>query len=261
MADHLAFLPVGFETLEQAKGRREQLVGWLRAVGRFPALAIAHRLEACEPDARCRRDTCAVCKRIWRKQVLREVDELLGDERHILRASIVCRGGRVEPGELARFDLRRFVRSRQRALQRALPNGIVAFGGIDISWNTEENDGGHWQVHIYVLVFAPDSGDLRDRIRAAFPAEPTAKRPYRLDVIPPSDLARVASYAIKADLYWRSGFLAPDGRHDTNPLPLKREQAVEAALFRDRHPIGGRLLLKGLKRYRTSDGWIIRREK
>lgn len=136
---------------------------------------------------------------------------------------------------------------------------MTVLGGVDVSWNTWDNAGGHWQAHLYLLGFAADTAALRNQIKAAFPPEPTAEVPYMFKAVPASDFAKVASYAVKADLYHRSGYVGENGRKNTQPFSLKPEQAVEAALFRDRYSVESRLLLKGLKRYRTSSGWVLKK--
>jgi hypothetical protein len=133
----------------------------------------------------------------------------------------------------------------------------LVLGGVDVAYNTMNNQDGHWQAHLYLLLFARDRRDLRDSIRARCPPEPTAMRPYEFAEVRPEDYPEVVSYAVKGEFYWRSSFTDVNGRTNGRGVSLKPEQAVEAALFLDQYPLGSRLLLKGIKRFYTAWGCTL----
>lgn len=95
MAGKIDYLPSRFETLVEAKERREKLIRCLLAEGTSASLDLGDRLKACERNARCWSDACAVCKRIWRLRLLRQTADLLGNEPSLLRVSIIPRGGLI----------------------------------------------------------------------------------------------------------------------------------------------------------------------
>ncbi|MDN3571296.1 hypothetical protein [Methylobacterium longum] len=162
-------------------------------------------------------------------------------------------------GGLAAFDLRRFIASRLRALQRALPS-IVVFGGVDVSLNTFENGVPVWVVHLYLLIEAANTKALRAAILARCPGEPSAPRPFQFWEVSRAGRAKVFSYAVKAAFYKRSGFIDATGRANTRPQALPAGAAVEAALFLDRWPLQRRLILHGLRLVHGCDGLrLVRR--
>lgn len=122
---------------------------------------------------------------------------------------------------------------------------VHAGGGIDISHNTEANDAGFWQGHLYLVAEAADTPALRRAVRARCPGEPSAPRPFTFKEV--RDLGEALSYAVKASIYRRSSYIDNSGRRNARPQALGAERAVEAALFQHRWPPGQRLLLRGLR--------------
>ncbi|MCJ2052932.1 hypothetical protein [Methylobacterium sp. J-070] len=253
-------LPPDFETFPAAKLERETLAGQLGRSHVPGASELSKRLGACFRDRRCGSGACRVCQRKERKILIRAANVGLPKDRPLLRISWVPRGGVIPLGGLAGFDLRRFIASRLRALQRALP-GITAFGGVDVSLNTFENGTPVWVVHLYLLIEAADSKLLRAAIRARCRGEPSAPRPFHFQKVSRAGRAKVFSYALKPAFYKRSGFIDATGRANTRPQALPAGAAVEAALFLDRWPLQRRLILHGMRLVRGRDGLrLVRRD-
>lgn len=185
---------------------------------------------------------------------MKEAAKIVCVERSLLRVSIIPKGGRLAPGELLDFDLDQHIKSRRRALQRSLPSNIAVIGGVDVSYNTMNNEDPHWQVHGYWLLLTNDSAELREKIRKGCPPEPTAARPYCFKPVEPEDYAQVLSYAVKASFNWRSSYTDEHGMANSRNNKLPKEQAIEAALFLDRFPISSRLVLKRIRRFYAKHG-------
>lgn len=259
MGDHFR-LPLNFETFLEARRHRETLAGQLERSSLPGASDLAHRLRACFRGRRCGSGACRVCQRRVRKTLIRASDMVLAKDLPLLRVSWVSRGGVIPLGGLAAFGLRRFVASRQRSLQRALP-GITVYGGVDVSLNTFTNGIPVWVVHLYLLIEAADSPVLRMAIRNRCPGEQSAPRPFHFRNVGRAGRARVLSYAVKAAFYKRSGFIDTSGRANTRPQALPAKAAVEAALFLDRFPVERRLILHGLRLIHGRDGLrLVRRD-
>lgn len=253
-------LPPDFETVSRARGRRDRLVGQLTRSLEPGAPELASRVGSCRKGVRCGSGACQVCQRQERKQMIRAADAALRKDGPLLRLSWIPRGGVIPLGGLATFDLRRFIASRLRSLQRALP-GTTVFGGVDVSLNTFENGTPVWVVHLYLLIEATDSPALRAAIRARCPGEPAAKRPFEFRQVGRAGRASVLSYAVKAAFYKRSGFIDATGRANTRPQALPVGAAVEAALFLDRWPLNRRVILHGLRLIHGRDGLrLVRRD-
>ena len=157
------------------------------------------------------------------------------------------------------FDLPRFIASRRRALQRALPKEVLVLGGMDISLNTFDNRDEHWQAHWYLLMTTiKDTPGNRKLIEKAIPVEPTAHVPIDYATVSEEDFPRVVSYAMKATFYRRSGYRDENGAMNATPQRMKREQDVELALALAQFSLGSRLILKGLRRYYSGTGFKLR---
>jgi hypothetical protein len=111
--------------------------------------------------------------------------------------------------------------------------------------NLQNNLVQHWQVHLYLLIEGKKTRTLKQAVKAAFPHEPTAPRPYRFRAV--DDFAAAASYAYKAMFKRRSGYLK-DGKPRTRALPLKSRDVLELLSWLDGYPVGARLVLRGVRR-------------
>lgn len=243
-------LPAGFETAEAVQRRRSRLVGQLVRAGNRKTAILAHTIAGCASNNPCGSGACPACQRAWRLAMLAEANAAL-HEAPLLRLSWVPAGAIVRQGQLASIDLPTFIASRRRALQRALP-GVVGFGGADVSLNTTDNDAGIWQLHLYLIVEADDTQELREAIRARCAVEPSAPRPLHFMRV--FNRLGACTYAMKASAYRRSSYVDALGRRNTQAQCLKAAHTVEVALYQATWPPATRLLLCGLRQYHGLDG-------
>ena len=103
-----------------------------------------------------------------------------------------------------------------------------------------------WQFHLYLIVEGQNDAKLQRAIKKAFPPEPTAVAAY--DFKPITDPLEVITYAYKAEIKRRSGYVGGDGKHRTKPRPLKGADLRELLPFLARHKVGARLILSGVRR-------------
>lgn len=250
------YLPQGFEMQITAKRRRRLLAGQLARSAQVGAAELSAVLFACRRGHRCHSGACPTCQRKWRQAFLKEVDAALTRQGTLLRISWIPCGGRVPVGDLAAFDLGKFVASRRKALERALP-GMVIYGGVDVSLNTTDNGGAIWQIHIYLVAESDDTPEIRESVLSHCPGEPTAARPFWFDVV--ADRSKVLSYAVKAEIYRRSGYVDKTGRRNAKPQRLGAEHAVEASIYQHRWPPAQRLVLRGMRHRRAGNRSGLRR--
>ena len=112
--------------------------------------------------------------------------------------------------------------------------------------NIESNVIVGWQFHSYLIVEGKDDASLEQAVKDAFPPEPTALVPYDFAEI--TDPLEVITYAYKAEIKRRSGFVGNGGNHRTKDLPLKGPDIRELAPFLAKHKVGARLILAGVRR-------------
>jgi hypothetical protein len=96
------------------------------------------------------------------------------------------------------------------------------------------------------LIEGADTLRLREAIKAAFPPEPAAPKPYVFD--PVTDFDKAITHLFKASFYRRSRYKNDDGRARTKDQPLKGGDLRELLSFLDQYPIGARLILRGIRR-------------
>lgn len=263
-----AHTPPKFETEEDTEKRCGEMI---RQLERRPDLHGAKKLgltlRSCGSSAPCGSAACPRCNRAFRLRLHRQARKILPRKAEILSISLIPRSSRVDVDELSDFDLLKWVKSRQRAISRALPDNAIFIGGIDISLNTWENSDPHWCFHIYGFIVLPEGWGVEKKRRRQLlrsdiarhspllePAEDSSnERPLLLKRRARSDFKRHLLYAYKSLFYRRSRY-PYQKRNSTKissnvrsqALPVNRE--IELALFLARYGVGSRLLLVGLRR-------------
>jgi hypothetical protein len=118
---------------------------------------------------------------------------------------------------------------------------------IDISLYLKTGKIIGWQLLLDLLIEGNDRPRLQKAIEAAFPAEPTAPRPYVFaDVTDPEKtLSRL--YTTK---FFRTSWYAEKRKLCTARLPLTGGDLQQLLAFLGRNAIGARLVLNGLRWHR-----------
>ena len=96
-----------------------------------------------------------------------------------------------------------------------------------------------------MLIEGENTLRLREAIKAAFPPERTAPIPYDFDEV--NDPSNCVTYLFKAIFKRRSRYTNAAG-HRTKSLPLKGRELRPLLQFLDHHPVGERLILRGIRR-------------
>ena len=246
MTDKVTVLPRpdGFETLADAKRRRAQKIQSLHQ-GDKDQQRLADKLERCRKGSRCESGACDVCLRLYRLRLYRQTGPVLAARPHWTRASVVPAGFLLSPGELTNVGLKALGEMIDKRLERSSLRHRIVIAGIDISLNLQDNNIIGWQLHLYMLVEGENTLRLREAIKAAFPPEPTAPTPYDLDEV--NDPSNCVTYLFKAIFKRRSRYTNANG-HRTKSLPLKGRELRELLQFLDKHSVGERLILRGIRR-------------
>lgn len=263
-------LPPSFETLDDVNNRRDLLLKRLDRAQTAEANRVATKLRKCRNKRRCQSAACPKCNRVFRIRLHREALRIAPRGYDIIRISLIPRDCRVEVGSLPAVDLRKWAKSRQRSLVRALPTGCLFYGGIDVSLNVFDNADPHWLLHLYGFVVAPRSLGLSGKYQRRLLRQsilkhcPTLVQPAGAEgrqrpllVSAPwtwADFRENALYAHKTEIYRRSRYSETKqltGKASTNVAQqrLDMQSAVELALWTDAYPMGTRLLLVGFRRH------------
>jgi hypothetical protein len=237
--------PDGFETLADAKKRRAQKIRNL-GQGDKEQRRLGDKLERCRKGCRCASGACDVCLSLYRLCLFRQTGPVLAARLYWTRASVVPAGFLRPLGELANVELKALGEMIDKRLERSSLRQRIVIAGIDISLNIQDNNIIGWQLHLYMLIEGENTLRLREAIKAAFSPEPTAPIPYDFaEVNTPSDCV---TYLFKAIFKRRSRYANANGQSRTRSLPLKGPELRELPQFLDRHSIGERLILRGLRR-------------
>jgi hypothetical protein len=237
--------PDGFETLAQARDRRAYKITVLSG-GNERQGRLAAKLKRCRRGNRCNSGACDVCARFFRLRLLQQLQPILASRPRWTRASVVPADFLFAPGELANVDLNALRKKISKRFERwSLQNRIV-IAGIDISFNTEDNDTIGWQLHLYMLIEGEHTPRLEEAVKATFPPEPTARVPYTFTQV--AGKLKAITYLYKSIFLRRSRYTVFERRPRTRNLPLKRSELRELLEFLGKYPVGARLILRGLRR-------------
>lgn len=237
--------PDGFETFADAKKRRAQKIQILSR-GNVEQQRLAAKLERCRKNNRCESGACDVCLRLYRLHLFRSSQAIFSARLDWTRASVIPAGLLVTIGELSNADLGAIASMIDKRLERSSLSNRLAFVGIDISHNLQDNESLGWQMHLYSLIEGKNTLRLREAIKASFPPEQTAPTPFQFQ--PMNDAAKAITYLFKAIFKRRSRYTTANGQPKTKSLPLKGPELRELLQFLDQHSVGERLILRGIRR-------------
>jgi hypothetical protein len=206
----------------------------------------AQTLANCCKSYRCETEACPVCMREFRVGWTGEAVKIVMQRPHWTCCCIITEGLLVPYGQLAKFDLHAQIERLRKRIGRSDLHGRVVLGGLDLSLNLENNVIVGWQFHAYLIVEGENDAKLQQAVKKAFPPEPTALVPYDFAEI--TDPLRAITYAYKAQIKRRSGFVGKNGNHRTKDLPLKGADIREMLPFLAKHKVGARLILCGVRR-------------
>ena len=252
-AASLAILPIintkpeGFETRAAAKVRCAHKIRILRA-GNAQEQLLAEKLARCRKDNPCNSGDCDVCLGLYRLRLYRESLPIFAQHPHWTRASVIPAGFLIPVNELSNIDLSALASKIDKRLERSSLRKRLAFVGIDISLNLQDNEILGWQLHLYMLIEGENTLRLQEAIKAAFPPppEPTAPVPYDFDEV--KDPSNRITYLFKAIFKRRSRYKDANGHARTRNQSLKGPELRELLLWLDQYPIPARLILRGIRR-------------
>lgn len=171
------------------------------------------------------------------------------------RASLILKGHSFPPGELAKIDLLSLTEAVRKRIERSDFSDMIVIGGWDISLNTFSNSEAGWNVHLYLLINAPCSDELKEKIASAFDLCEIADRPSQISEVDPDGFFKALGYAHKAEFSWRSGYLdknrlKADGtpHKNTRHESLKPAPLLELTMWLSQYPVGKRLILRNAER-------------
>jgi hypothetical protein len=237
--------PDGFETFADAKKRRAQKIRIL-CQGDKDQQRLADKLERCRKGSRCDSGACDVCLRLYRLRLYRSSQAIFSTRLDWTRASVIPAGLLVAEGELSKANLGAIASTIDKRLERSSLSSRLAFVGIDISQNLEDNESLGWQMHLYALIEGKNTLRLREAIKAAFPPEQTAPTPYDFDEV--NEPSNCVTYLFKAIFKRRSRYTNANNQSRTKCLPLKGPELRELLQFLDQYSVGERLILRGIRR-------------
>ncbi|WP_441228139.1 hypothetical protein AB7813_12795 [Tardiphaga sp. 20_F10_N6_6] len=240
--------PFDRETQDQCKRWQAQSIRVL-STSNFPGTNLALKLRGCSPQKPCVSEACTKCMFDFRSRLLEQSINVMpvGGTAY----SIITEGLQFPIGGLFRLNVRKVVRRLQKRIERSpLLTNCLILGALDVSLEIPLQGPPFWQLHLYILIDHPKGKALTTAIKAAFPPEPAAKKPYSsrklVDRLEPVGY----SYKMRFDTHHsyineETGNLNRDIKR--NYIPDKHQP--ELLLFLDSYPIGRRMLLRGIRRH------------
>jgi hypothetical protein len=243
---------------ETAKNERFRRIRFLRKrAHRSPdAVRLADRLDACCRGKPCFSGACPECGRLfqraWVRKSSKAISALHSECTELVAMSLVLPNASVSPGELCTFDVGNMLRRLRSRLDTAeIP---IAIGGVDFSFNEDENEkySSVWCPHVYVITVATNRRRLRDKLKE-FNATEDIPRPKWVSQF--ENIARRRSYSMKMKFCRRIGYddlrIQRNGKEryfrNARSDRLRTAELFELVLFLDQIGFSGRTIFRGLK--------------
>jgi hypothetical protein len=150
--------------------------------------------------------------------------------------------------QLHSFDVKKHMRRLQKRIERNqfLSNRRI-LGGLDISLNNDFGSPLYWQPHLYLLIESRPCRELFEAVRSTFPAQFGVRIPFRFRTL--VNRLEAVGYSYKCVFDYRHRYLSADLAPQLQIGPIPDRARPELLLFLDSFPIGGRMLLRGLRRH------------
>jgi hypothetical protein len=207
--------PSNFETYQTAKSRRKKRIRSLSRGGR-ELRSLIHKLGKCTKMLRCHSEIDPICLGNFRLRLYRGLKSIIQSRKHWMRVSVITKGLLFKRGTLQSADLPKLIKSLRKRLERSSLQDRMIIGGIDVSLNFGEDHVVGWQLHLYLLIEGSDDDvHLREAIKAAFPGEPTAVKPY--DFTPMYEFGGAITYLYKTEFSRRITYFEDDKRKTDDP--------------------------------------------
>ncbi|GAB5464174.1 hypothetical protein [Hoeflea alexandrii] len=246
---------LGMETLIQAEEAQARMLRRNRKARRKDKSL--RRISRCKRKNRCQTEACPVCRYRLRLNLIRECRRLGFDKAPFTRVSFVPDKMLWAPGTLHQVDIKGYLEALRKRLDRSALADLIMIGGLDISFNTFENNAVGWQGHFYILINAVDTAELRKAFTDAIKPDPSVERPFAFEKVNAHDFFKCLTYAYKNVFYRRSGHfekrLKNDGtpRRRTSPQTLSNPLSIELDSWLAGYPVGARLFLRNVRRGRS----------
>lgn len=246
------FANLGMESKEDAEDNRRSLVRRLKnAKVTSPGI---DKLMNCNQSSPCYTEACPVCRRRFRQKLVRQCHRSDFSKGVFTRVSGVPVGLLWSSDTLQEVKLPCVIQRLRKQIERSGLSEFIIIGGLDISYNTFNNDEVGWQGHIYLLINTPYTHELRQLIRDCFKADPDVPRPFSITPVRQEGFFKCLTYSYKNGFYSRSGY--PDSRLKKDDTPrkntrsqgLKLKQDTELAAWLAEYPVGARLIMRNVHR-------------
>jgi hypothetical protein len=231
-----------FEIPDAQARRRQQRLRFLRS-RENQHRELADRLDSCAKGQRCKSEGDPVCAALYWHKVCHAVNPLLVG-RSWTRALVVTAGLSRPYGKLDEIDLAAAVESVCKRFGRSGLRDRIIIGAIDISLYLKNGKIVGWQLHLDLLIEGNDRRRLQKTIEAAFPAEPTAPRPYVFTEVRDPEKTLALLYTSK---FFRRSWYAEKRKLCAARLPLTAGDLQQLLACLGKYPIGARLVLNGLR--------------
>ncbi|HEX4407376.1 MAG TPA: hypothetical protein VH206_01260 [Xanthobacteraceae bacterium] len=220
------------------------------------SLALAERLELCEPGDRCLSGACPECGRLFQRWLVRRLGKLIENhidkpDHELVAITIIPLELAVPPGRLNTVSLENAQRRLKRALKKA--DIKVAFVGIDFSLD-EDSEGAYspfWSPHFYLITAVAKRRATTRILGKLFRKAPGIRKPVQTMPFDNSTYRR--SYAYKIKFERRIGFTTErsDGREcrNTRPDKFRALERTELLTYLDKVGFSQRSIFLGIEPY------------
>ena len=213
---------------------------------------IAKLINGCYDEEPCGQQFDPECSRTWRVNYVwrsAEAIEKCYADTPLTMATLAPAAGRIAPGELGTFSVRKHKSLLRTHLIRAGLGHVPVIGGLDVSYNEDaaKKWGPHWQFHDHLIFIGADREQIKTSLDEYYPETKTILEP--IDTEPVTDLLGALSYCYKSAFFRRVSIIDSRGCRNTLPYKsIKDPHLRELASFLGSVTFSNRLFLRGFRR-------------
>jgi hypothetical protein len=236
------------------------------------AVAIANRLDACEPGRRCLSGACPECGHLLQRWFVRNSKRFIArylekPGTDLVAVSIIPIKSTARTGKLEKISAANCLRRLKYALQQSSIR--VAMGGMDFSFNEDAKKKykPFWCQHYYIIACVRDATEVRKALKKLFPSAAAIPRPVKLS--PFENKPRRRSYPLKTTFKQRIGYktIKTDNSgtkrkcRNTRRDRLRSRERFELFIYLNKIGLASRVIFLGATPISDSSGVYVARRR
>ncbi|PHS74572.1 MAG: hypothetical protein COB59_12040 [Rhodospirillaceae bacterium] len=218
--------------IEHARKENKARIRTLRKVGKKKAIALANKLDKCQPEDKCGSPACAECNWLARRLHTRQMRRIFKMSAKQFHVCIVPIEFYFKPRALRQINVKRLKDTLRKQIARVGIKRVLIVGGIEVEYKFKRK---RMCLHWHLIFGNCTKGDI-EKLRRYYPNH----REMKKSPIKPGEENRVYQYGIKNSTFGKN----PHNRKPKRPYPKIH---AEHLYLLDRHTFHDLMFMRGVR--------------